>query len=114
MERERELTPEERFTELVAVREKEKELKRRLEEAQARAQGILGQARERAALLRAQAAQELQRELEQLRARERAALEAEIEKILSEGRAAAQRAYARATEKLVPLAERLRRQLLGE
>jgi transcription elongation GreA/GreB family factor len=65
-------------------------------------------------LLRAQAAQELQRELEQLRARERAALEAEIEKILSEGRAAAQRAYARATEKLVPLAERLRRQLLGE
>jgi vacuolar-type H+-ATPase subunit H len=102
MERERELTPEERFTELVAVREKEKELKRRLEEAQARAQEILGQARERAALLRAQAAQELQRELEQLRARERAALEAEIEKILSEGRAAAQRAYARATEKLVP------------
>jgi hypothetical protein len=45
MERERELTPEERFTELVAVREKEKELKRRLEEAQARAQEILGQAR---------------------------------------------------------------------
>ncbi len=114
MERKRELTPEERFTELVFVREKEKEIKRRLEEAQARAQEILSQARERATLLKAQAAQDLQRELEQVRARERAACEAEVERILSEGRAAAQRSYARAHEKLAPLAERLRRQLFGE
>jgi F0F1-type ATP synthase membrane subunit b/b' len=114
MERERELTPEERFTELVLVREKEKEIKRRLEEAQARAQEILAHARERATLLRAQAAQELQRERERRRAEARAAYETEIQKILAEGRAAAHQAVEHAGARSIPLWERLRQELFFE
>jgi F0F1-type ATP synthase membrane subunit b/b' len=114
MERERELTPEERFTELVLVREKEKELKRRLEEAQARAQEILAHARERATLLKAQAAQELQHERERRRAEARAAYETEVHKILAEGRAAAHHAVEHATARLTPLWEKLRQELFFE
>lgn len=108
-ELQRELTPEERFAELVAVREKEKEIKRRLEEARARAEEILAQARERAAQLKAQAAQELQRELERRRAEARAASEAEARKIIAQGHLLAQGAQGKAQHS--ELATKLTREL---
>jgi vacuolar-type H+-ATPase subunit H len=110
-EPQRDLTPEERFTELVAVREKEKEIKRRLEEARARAEEILAQARERAAHLKAQAAQELQREIERRRAEAHAVFEAEAQKIIVEGHALAQQVSAQGKARQPELVQRLAREL---
>ncbi len=113
-EQKRELTPEERFTELVLVREKEKEIKQRIEEAKARAEEIVARARERAAYLKSQGLQELQRELERRRAEARAAYEVEAHKILSEGRAAAHHAQEHIAARASHLLEKLRRELFFE
>ncbi len=113
-ELQRELTPEERFAELVAVREKEKEIKRRLAAARVRAEEILAQARERAAHLKAQAAQGLQREIERRRAAARAASEAEAQKIIAEGHAAVHRVGEHLKARHAKLFEKLRRELFFE
>ncbi len=113
-ELQRELTPEERFAELVAIREKEREIKRRLAEARARAEEILAQARERAAQLKAQADQELQRELKRRRAEAHAACETEARKIVAEGHAAAQRVGEHLKARHTKLCEKLRGELFFE
>jgi F0F1-type ATP synthase membrane subunit b/b' len=113
-ELQRELTPEERFAELVAVREKEKEIKRRLAEARARAEEMLAQARERAVHLKAQAAQELQRQIERRRAEAHAASEAEARKIIAESHATAHRLGEHLKARHAKLFEKLRQELLFE
>lgn len=95
-ERERRPTPEERFAELIAIQEKEREIAARLQKAREEAEQIIRQAREQAAQRKAHAQQTLQRECERRRAEARAQIDAEAQRIIAEGHVAAQHLLQRA------------------
>lgn len=111
-ERERKPTPEERFAELIAIQEKEKEIAARLQRAREQAEHIINQAREEAAGCKAHAQQTLQRECERRRAELHAQTQAEAQRIIAEGHVAAQQLIQRANP--THLLERLRREIFSQ
>lgn len=108
-----EQSPEERFQELISVRDKEAEVARRLTSQQEQAQQKLSTARQALADRRQQVEQETKAEMEKARQAALAEAEAETQRIIAAGQAAAEAISQRAAQRQEELLAQLKKELLA-
>jgi len=106
-------SPEARFEELIAVRDKEEEVARKLDSQREQARQMLAEARAALAERRQRVEQETKAELEKARRAALAEAEAQAERIIADGQATAEAIRQQAAERQEELLNQLKQELLA-
>lgn len=107
------VSPEERFRELVAIREKEKEIEAKLEAARAEAAQRLEEDLREIQQMRAEVERQTREEVERLRSQAVREAEAEAQELLARAEAEAEEICNQAGERVGQLVERFKRELFA-